>query len=173
MYSATASRQLRGVVPVSEKNFSVERTEYTGRRAIQFFISASFNAPTVFALSKMPSERQQSRENCAYSCQLHSPALAKCRMPPSTSISKNRGSICAISRVYVGVENLSATAATSSPSRARLIRPSMKLGRSGPKTHETRTIRCRRTGPSPAAPSLGDNSVEEGPRSKELGDPAD
>src|SRR6266446_6876358 len=172
MYSATASRQLRGVVPVREKNFSVERTEYTGRRAIQFFILASFNGPTV-ALSEMPDERQQSSANCAYSCQLHSPALAKCRMPHSTSISKNRGSICAISRVYVGVENLSATAATSSPSRARLIRPSMKLGRSGPKTHETRTIRCRRTGPSPAAPSLGDNSVEEGPRSKELGDPAD
>jgi len=81
MYSAAASRQLRGVVPVSEKNFAVESTEYTGRRAMQFFISASSNAPTVFASSEIPNERQQSSVNCAYSCQLHSPALAKCKIP--------------------------------------------------------------------------------------------
>src|ERR1700737_2925104 len=131
--------------------FVVERTEKTGRRAIQFFISDNFSAPTVFAFNGMPSERQQSRENCAYSCQLHSPALAKCKIPPSTlvlssvegSASKNWGSICAISRVYVGVENLSAIASTCSSLRARLITASTKLGRSGPKTHETRTTRCR------------------------------
>ena len=54
-YSATASRQERGGAPVSDLNFVVERTEYTGRRAIKLFMSASLSGATVFAFSGTPS----------------------------------------------------------------------------------------------------------------------
>src|SRR5206468_11920878 len=116
--------------------------------------SSNFTALTVLAFMQTPHLWQQSSAHCAYSCQLHSPALAKCRMPPSTLPLKKRGGISAISNVYVGVENLSATASIYSSSRARLIIASMKLGRSGPNTQETRTTRDRsctaRTFSSPA-----------------------
>src|SRR5207245_9809550 len=107
----------------------------------QLDISLSVSAPTVVVLRGKPPSRQQSSVHCAYSCQLHLPAFAKCKMPPSTARSKNCGNIPAISCVYVGVENLSPISPTLSFSCARLIIASIKLGRSGPNTQETRTTR--------------------------------
>src|SRR6266478_3924065 len=67
-------------------------------------MSRNFRSPIVFALRGNPPSRQQSTAHCAYSRQLHCPAFAKCKIPPSTFASKNWGSIAAISSVYEGVE---------------------------------------------------------------------
>src|SRR5262249_15811691 len=113
-------------------------------------MSLNLSAPTVVAFKEIPASRQHSSAHCAYSCQLHLPVLAKCKIPPSTARSKNCGKTWAGSYVYVVVENLSATPSTFWPSSERLIMASMKLGRSGPNTQETRTTRC----PSSAASTL-------------------
>src|SRR5689334_4815165 len=105
-------------------------------------MSLNLSAPTVVAFKEIPASQQQSSAHCAYSCQLHLPALAKCKIPPSTPRSKNCGNIPAISSVYVGVENLSKTASIFSSCCARLIMASTKLERSGPNTQDTRTTTC-------------------------------
>src|SRR5215472_15759835 len=118
-------------------------------------MSLNLSAPTVLAFRGIPASQQQSSAHCAYSCQLHLPVLEKCKIPwrqPEPRLSggearrlqsfNTHASISAISCVYVGVENLSDIASIFSSSCARLIMASMKLGRSGPNTQDTRTTRC-------------------------------
>jgi len=47
------------------------------------------------------------QRHCAYSCQLHLPALAKCKTPPFDAAIEKLQQDPATSYVYVGVENLS------------------------------------------------------------------
>ena len=53
-YSSTALRQCRGGAPVSFSNFEVPRTVWTGRRAIQLFMSLILIAPTFVAFNGTP-----------------------------------------------------------------------------------------------------------------------
>src|SRR4029453_2366884 len=118
IYSATASRQWRGCTPVSLLNFAVDNTVFTGRLATKFFMSDSDTPPTRLAFKGIPRLGETSIAYWAHSCQLHPPLLARCRMP-CASFSQAKRNQFATSMVYVGEDNLLATALTASFSRAR------------------------------------------------------
>ena len=54
-------------------------------------MSLNLSAPTVLPFRGMPASQQQSSAHCAYSCQLHLPPFAKCKMPWKRPAAVRRG----------------------------------------------------------------------------------